>query len=71
MASAQDWAENKTQRLIRAAQKDEGTGPLLNEVAAISREFERLSDDDAGKYMACLLLSLTGVAAGQFLTSVN
>jgi hypothetical protein len=35
-------------------------------VAAISLEFETLSDRDAGECTACLLLSLTGFAAEQF-----
>jgi hypothetical protein len=63
----EEWAEAKTQRLIKAAQKKDKDGSrLLDEIAKLNAELGELDDDQAGPYMACLLLALTAVAAGQF-----
>jgi hypothetical protein len=62
----QDWSEKACRRLMNAARENDDGDALLKEVARISRELGHRSDADAGARTACLLLSLTGLAVGQF-----
>jgi hypothetical protein len=67
MVSPQDWSEKACRRLMKAAQANDDGEALLKEVARICREAGAgRSDADAGARMACLLLSLTAFAVGQF-----